>query len=251
MKKNKKILLIGGSGNLGSSIIKSKLFKNLYFPKKKDLNILDKKSIKKIINKDKFDLIINCAAMARIIECEKNKSKAINVNIKGTYNLVKEILDYENRFNKKIKLIHISSDGVYPSNKGNYSEKSSLEPYNIYGWTKLASEFIVKLVDKHVIVRTRFFDKKLLTFKKSANDIFTSSLEVNDLVKKIKIISSKKFYGVINVGSKRHSDFTEYKKYIPNLKVCKRKDIIKKLNVNLAKDSSMNLNLFNKIKKNI
>ena len=251
MSKNKKILLLGGSGNLGSTIIKSKLFKNLYAPKKKNLNILDRKSIKKIINKNKFDLIINCAAMARIIECEKNQSKAINVNIKGTYNLVKEILDYENRFNKKIKLIHISSDGVYPSNKGNYSEKSSLGPYNIYGWTKLASEFIVKLVDKHVIVRTRFFDKKLLTFKKSANDIFTSSIEVNDLVKNIKIISSKNFYGVINVGSKRHSDFIAYKKYIPNLKACKRKDIIKGLKVSLAKDSSMNLNLFNKIKKNI
>ena len=203
MSKNKNILLIGGSGKLGSSIIKSKLFKNLYSPKKRDLNILDRKSIKKIINKDKFDLIINCAAMARIIECEKNKSKAINVNIKGTYNLVKEILDYENRFNKKIKLIHISSDGVYPSSKGNYSEKSSLEPYNIYGWTKLASEFIVKLVDKHVIIRTRFFDKKLLTFKKSANDIFTSSLEVDDLVKKIKILKGiRKFLNFSLITSK-------------------------------------------------
>ena len=81
LQVNKKILLLGGSGNLGSTIIKSKLFKNLYAPKKKNLNILDRKSIKKIINKNKFDLIINCAAMARIIECEKNQSKAINVNI--------------------------------------------------------------------------------------------------------------------------------------------------------------------------
>jgi len=251
LSKNKKILLIGGSGNLGSSIIKSKLFKNLFSPKKRDLNILDRKSIKNIINKHKFELIINCAAMARIVDCEKNKSKAINVNIKGTYNLVKEIFDYEKRSNKKIKLIHISSDGVYPSDKGNYSEKSLLGPYNIYGWTKLASEFIVKLLDKHVIIRTRFFDKKLLKFKKSANDIFTSSIEVHDLVKKIKIISSKNFYGVINVGSKRHSDFDEYNKYIQNLKICKRKDIMKGVKVNLAKDSSMNLNLFNKIKKNI
>ena len=36
-----KILLIGGSGNLGSTIIKSGLFKNLYYPKKKDLNIFN------------------------------------------------------------------------------------------------------------------------------------------------------------------------------------------------------------------
>ena len=32
---NSKILLIGGSGNLGSEILKSNLFKNIYAPPKK------------------------------------------------------------------------------------------------------------------------------------------------------------------------------------------------------------------------
>ena len=106
---------------------------------------------------------------------------------------------------KKIKFLHISSDGVYPSEKGNYSEKGPLGPYNIYGWTKLASEFLVRVLENHVIVRTRFFDKKKINFKKSATDIFTSSIEINDLAKKIKIILSKKFTGTVNVGTKRHS----------------------------------------------
>ena len=133
MEKNKKILLIGGNGNLGSAITKSGLFKNLYAPSKKKLNILNKNSIKKILNKSKFDLIINCAAMARIVECEKNPAKAINTNIKGTFNLVKEILNYEKKFKKKIKIFHISSDSVYPSTNGNYSEDDNLGPYNVYG----------------------------------------------------------------------------------------------------------------------
>ena len=251
MTRNKKTLLVGGSGNLGSSIIRSELFKNLYSPKKKDFNLLNRYSIRKTLSKNKFDLIINCAAMARVLDCEKNVSKAININIGGIFNLVKEILNYEISHKRKIKLIHISSDGVYPSQKGNYSEKSPLAPYNVYGWTKLASEFIAKLVDRHVIIRTRFFNKEKIKFKKSANDIFTSNIEVNDLVKKIKIISSKKFVGIINVGLKRHSDYVAYKKFKVNLKSCKREDIIKNLNVNLAKDSSMNLSLFNKVKKNL
>ena len=54
-------------------------------------------------------------------ECEKNPSKAIKVNIFGTLNLVKEIKKYEANFKKKMKLIHISTDGVYASIKGNYS----------------------------------------------------------------------------------------------------------------------------------
>ena len=251
MKKNNKTLLIGGSGNLGSSIIKSGLFKNLLHPKKKNLNILNRNSIKKILNKHKFDLVINCAAMARIVDCEKNASKAININIGGTFNLVREILCHEINYKRKIKLVHISSDAVYPSQKGNYSENDHLSPYNIYGWTKIASEFLARLVDKHIIIRTRFFDKEKIQFKKAASDIFTSKIEINDLVKKIKMISSKSYVGVVNVGSKRHSDYNVYKKFISNLKLCKRRDITKNLNVNLAKDSSMNLGLLKKIEKHL
>ena len=58
-----------------------------------------------------------------------------------------------------------------------------MKPYNVYGWTKVASEFFVKLVNNHVIVRTRFFDKKTLKYKYSAKDIYTSQIEVNTLVK--------------------------------------------------------------------
>ena len=248
MKKNKKILLIGGSGSLGETIVKSGYFKSLYFPPKKDLNLLNKKSIRKTLNKNNFYLLINCAAMARIVDCERNPSKAIKVNIGGTYNLIKEVIMYQKKNKKKIKFLHISSDAVYPSLKGNYSEKGFLGPYNVYGWTKLASEFLVMTLKNYVIIRTRFYDKKKIKFKKSATDLFTSSVEINDLVKKIKIIISKNFSGIVNVGTKRHSDYAVYKKIKGDLQPCKRKDIMKNLNVNLAKDSSMNLNVFKKIK---
>ena len=46
LKKDKKILLLGGSGNLGRAIIKSRLFKFLYYPSRKKLNILDNFKIK-------------------------------------------------------------------------------------------------------------------------------------------------------------------------------------------------------------
>jgi len=65
LKRKNKILLIGGSGTLGSSIIKSKSFKNLESPTKKKLNLLKRDCIKKFLNKE-YSLIINCAAMARM-----------------------------------------------------------------------------------------------------------------------------------------------------------------------------------------
>ena len=183
-----KILLIGGQGNLGSAIVKSKTFRNLHYPKKEKLNILKKSNIRKFLKKN-YNLIINCAAIARMKECEKNPKKAIKVNIIGTLNLVREIINYQNNFEKRIRLIHISTDGVYPSTKGNYSENSLLKPYNVYGWTKLCSEFIVKMLSNYVVIRTRFFDKTNIRFKTAATDIFTSMIEVQSLIKKIKLIS--------------------------------------------------------------
>ena len=249
MKKNKKILLIGGSGQLGSMLVSSKLFKKIYFPSKKKLNILNNKKIRKILTTGKFQIIINCAALARMRECENNISKAIDVNVSGTLNLVKEIIKYNKSNKKNLRLIHISTDAVYPSQKGGYSEKSPLGPYNVYGWTKLASEFLVKMIDNHVILRTRFFNKENIKFHKSAKDLFSSSIEIKELVKNIKIISESNFTGTINVGAKRKSDYANYKKFKSSLKPCFRKDIVKSLKFNLGKDSSMNLKLLKKIVK--
>lgn len=247
MTRVKKVLLIGGGGTLGSSIIRSKIFQDLDAPKKKDLNLLKKSSINKFL-KNEYNLIINCAAIARMKECEKNPSRAAKINIFGTLNLVKEIIKYEINFKKKTKLIHISTDGVYPSTKGNYSENSSLKPYNVYGWTKMCSESIVKVLNNYIIIRTRFFDKTTIRFNTAATDIFTSMIEVQNLAKEIKYISLKNFIGVINIGGKRRSDFENYKKFKPNIIPCKRKDIIKHLNFEIAKDASMNLSILKKLK---
>jgi dTDP-4-dehydrorhamnose reductase len=238
-----KVLLIGGSGNLGAALKKSKLFKKIDSPQKKNLNLLNIPSINKFLNK-KYSIIINCAAMARMTECEKKPNKAFQVNVIGTLNLVKAI----NKYKKNIRLIHISSDAVYPSTKGNYSEKSVLKPYNFYGWTKLCSELIVKKLKNYVVIRTRFFNKNNIRFDTAATDIFTSMIEVKDLAKEIRKISLKNFIGVINIGNKKKSDFDNYKKYSKAIKPCLRKDITKHLSFKIAKDASMNLGLLKKLK---
>jgi len=247
LPRAKKILLVGGSGALGSQIIKSRSFKNLDFPSKKKLDILNRATISKYIKKG-YDLVINCAAMARMKECEKNPIKAINVNVFGTLNLVQEIMNYEVSQKKKVRLVHLSTDGVYPSTKGNYFENSPLKPYNVYGWTKLCSESVIKMLENYLIIRTRFFDKTNIRFNTAATDIFTSMIEIQNLVKEIKIMSFNKYVGIVNVGKKRKSDFDNFKKFKSNIKPCKRKDILKDINFELAKDASMNLNLLKKLK---
>ena len=245
MKKNK-ILLIGGSGNLGNKIIESNLFKDLYAQKKKILNLLNSSQIFSILKKKNINTIIHCASLARMKECENDIAKTINNNILGTYNLVKAIIELK----KKIKIIYLSTDAVYPSVRGNYKENGYLGPYNNYGWSKLSAEFLIRMISDHIIIRTRFYDRDKINYRFSASDIFTSQIEIRSLVKYIYYLILDNFIGTINIGDKRVSDFKLYKKIKPKLKSFKRKDLIKKLNFKIAKDASLNLTTFNKIKKN-
>ena len=171
------------------------------------------------------------------------KKKSFNVNVLGAKNLVKIIKQYKNL---NIKLIQISSDAVYQSTKGNYSELSKLKPYNYYGKTKLLSEKYVKSLDRFIIIRTRFFNKKKIKYFTAAIDSFSSSIEVNKLANYIILLIKKNFKGIINVGGKKVSDFKLYKNY-KKIKICNQSDIQKKLKFKISKDASMNISKLNKL----
>ena len=249
-KKNKdRILLIGGTGSLGSAIINSKLFKNLSYPKKKKLNLLNRKQIKFYLNKN-FSTIINCSGYPRVRECEKNKHKSFKLNVTTTRNLVKEIILFNKKNNRKIKLIHISTDGVYASTTGNYKETDKCKPNTYYGQCKFEAEKIVKSLNKYLIIRTRFFNKNKFKYKDAAIDIFSSMMEVSKLVKIINALNNKKIHGIVNIGEKRESDFKNLRKFFKKIKKTKRILIQAKSDTFITKDASLNLSKMKRILKN-
>ena len=234
----RKILVLGGSGNLGKILKKKSLFKGHLFPPSKKIDIRKSENLEAFIRKNKINLIINCAAIARMRICEKYKDKSYAVNVLGVQNLREIILKIKER---KIKLIQISSDAVYPSIKGNYSENSKLKPYNYYGKTKFYQK--KKKLDDFIIIRTRFFNK--LSLQKQL-DSYSSSIEVNKLVKYIIFLIKINFKGIINVGGEEISDFDLYKKY-KKIILCKHEDIQKKINFKISKNSSMNIEKLKKL----
>ncbi len=250
LKKNKirEILIVGGTGNLGQNIIKYYRHRNLVYPGKENLNILNKQSIIKNIKKN-TDVIINCAGLPRIRECESKPDKAFQLNVIGVKNLVESVLKAEKKFKKKISLIHLSSDAVYKSLSGNYKENDKCIPQNIYGKTKLQGEKFVKKLKNYTIIRTRFFNKNKIKYKDAAIDIFSSMIEIQKLVKIIFFLNKISFNGVINVGGPRKSDFNILKKF-KDLKKTNWKSISKKSNVFISKDSSLNLEKLKKIIRN-
>ncbi len=243
----KNILLTGATGKLGTQIVQFGLIKNLLTPSRKELDIRQKGSVKKYFRRNKIHGVIHCAAIARMIECEKKPIQALETNIVGTCNLVEEVLDIPG--DKRIRFIHVSTDGVYPCTKGHYSEHDPAIPYNRYGWTKLGAECAVNLLPDFCIIRTRFFDPGDIPFNTYALDSYTSSVPITDLVQAIEFLLHSDFIGTVNIGAERKSDYMRYKQFKPSIKKCRLDDISRKIDFEVSRDASLNSRLWKTIEK--
>lgn len=169
-----KVLITGGCGFIGSNLaifLKKRNFKvfsldNL-FRKGSKINLakikkngiknyhIDIKNLSKQ-NIGKYDVVIDCCAEPSVEASKKELDRVIDTNLIGTYNLLKKCVD------DKSFIIFLSSSRVYSikklkelvkrknfkseiKSKKEIDEKFSTScPRSFYGYTKLASEELIK-----------------------------------------------------------------------------------------------------------
>ena len=224
------ILVTGGQGRFAKVLKKNNKFLNLYFASKKECNILNIKSLEKIIKKLKPKIILHCAGLSRPMEIhQKNIEKSIDLNIVGTANVVKVCKK------NNIKIIYFSTGYVYEGKKGNYSEKDPVKPFNNYGLSKLGGECAVMMYKNSLILRITMTESPFM-HKKAYTNLKSNFMFHEDLVKILpKIINYK---GILNVGGKTQSVFSFAK--LHNKKVKKIKLSIKdKLPFNQTMNTSV------------
>ena len=226
----KKILVTGGDGRFSKILKKNNKKLDLFFSSKKECNILNLKSIAKIIKKIKPKILIHCAGLSRPMNIhDKNISKSIDLNIIGTANITKMCKK------NNIKLIYFSTGYVYEGTKGNYSENDPVKPFNKYGLSKLGGECSVAMYSNSLILRITMTEKPFL-HKKAYKNLKSNFMFHEDLVKILpKIINQK---GILNVGGKSQSVFSFAKKSSFKVKGIKaKKNLAFPLNqtMNLAK----------------
>ena len=229
----KKILITGGNGRFAKVLKEKNTSLNLKFLSKRDLNILNLKSIEKNIIKYKPSILIHTAGLSRPLEQHnKNIVKSINLNIIGTANIVKIC----KKFN--VKLIYFSTNYVYECVKGNYKETDGIKPINNYGLSKMGGESSVLMYKNSLVLRIQMIEKPF-TFKKAFTNVYSNYMFHEDMVKILsKLIN---YYGIINVGGKSRSAYQFAK--LHNKKTLKAKNIDKKY----PSKQTMNLNRLKKI----
>jgi dTDP-glucose 4,6-dehydratase len=163
--KNKKIVVTGGLGFIGSNLIELLLKKKFYvinidkvtyssnfyntkdFKKNKNYRFIrcdiNSKKIKDIFLKYKPSCIFNLAAETHVDRSIDNPNLFITSNINGVHNILECFKKYYQK-NKNTKLIHISTDEVYGDVlKGRSNENHSYKPSSPYAASKASSDHLV------------------------------------------------------------------------------------------------------------
>ena len=228
-----RILVTGANGQLGQEFKNNVSNSNhkFYFTNVNELDITKKKEILDYVTIYKIELIINCAAYTNVDDAEINKRQAIKVNLDAVKNLI-EICE-----EKKLKMIHFSTDYVYNSDNLNpINEDSNINPINYYGISKREGERIIeKSSSDSIIIRISWlysmygnnFVKNMIQKGENGdkiyviNDQFGCPTYSKDLVDcTINIIDSNKFnkHKVYNFSNEGFTNWFEFTKKIFELK---------------------------------
>ena len=190
------ILLTGGSGLLGTEILK--LGTNVLAPTRKELDIRDASAVAAYVANAAPDVILHAAAATDNRNIEADPTEAIDVNIKGTANIARTCLGTD------IRLVYVSTDYVYKGDRGDYAETDELLPSNLYAWTKLAGEAAVRTVPNHLIIRTSFGASQF-DHPQAFADKWSSKDYVDRIAPKILKATKGTVRGVLNIGGPRRT----------------------------------------------
>jgi len=202
MTMQRKLLLLGSSGKMGSAVREvleggyALLCKN-----SRDFDARDSSQVKDLIEAYRPDIVVNAAAFTGIDQCEKAPEEALRINT-----LYPRLLaELSNEFG--FLLVHFSTDAVFNNSKGDYySESDNPGPLNIYGFTKYGGDcFIRAIAETYYIFRisllfgnsqrnTQFVERMLQkvvdgeTHLRIADDIVSSPSYSHDVAREIKRI---------------------------------------------------------------
>jgi len=149
----KKILVTGGSGQLGSSLYKISDHYPQYeflFTDVDTLDITKAAAVRAFVSQNQISYILNCAAYTAVDKAEDNELSCFRLNCDAVKNLA------EAAFENGAKVIHISTDYVFDGTSYvPYEEVNPTCPVSVYGRTKLAGELaLFEICPSAIVIRT-------------------------------------------------------------------------------------------------
>ena len=206
----KKIWITGAEGHIGTALLD--LLEGVEYQllptdiEEVDITKIDE--VTQFAHVNRPDVVINCAGLTDVQECENNVDEAYRVNAIG----VRNVALAANEVNAKV--IQISTDDVFDKeSRVPYNEFDNVHPRTIYGKSKEAGEKILtQLLNRFVIIRSSwiygigrdFVDEVLRNVGQGKtmevpNNQYAAPTSAKELAKVIRYFIDNEEYGLYHV----------------------------------------------------
>ena len=206
----KKIWITGAEGHIGTALLDLlEVVEYQLLPTDiEEVDITKIDEVTQFVHVNRPDVVINCAGLTDVQECENNVDEAYRVNAIG----VRNVALAANEVNAKV--IQISTDDVFDKeSRVPYNEFDNVHPRTIYGKSKEAGEKILtQLLNRFVIIRSSwiygigrdFVDEVLRNVGQGKtmevpNNQYAAPTSAKELAKVIRYFIDNEEYGLYHV----------------------------------------------------
>jgi dTDP-4-dehydrorhamnose reductase len=166
---------------------------------------------------NKFDLVVICAGVTNIAQCQKSPKLCRQINVTNTIDLIRK-LETDNTF-----IIYLSSSLVFNGAKAFYGVSDSTSPIVQYGKFKVEVESYLANKKNCCVLRltkvispiTPFIaqwekDAKAGLQIKTFSNVYLSPVSISNVVDSIQLLMTQKQNGVFHLGGGVELSYTEY-----------------------------------------
>ncbi|MHC1680360.1 MAG: dTDP-4-dehydrorhamnose reductase [Methanomassiliicoccales archaeon] len=153
-----RVMVIGASGLLGQHMMSAGTDMGLAMtgtyntvndgiPGSIQMDITDADSVSRGLEAACPEMVVLCAAMTNVDQCEREPDAAYKVNMEGSFNVAAECRSAD------VKLVYISTDYVFNGLKGaRYHEFEPADPLSVYARSKLEGERVTMDASRNNLV---------------------------------------------------------------------------------------------------
>lgn len=211
-----RVLLLGGSGQLGTAIVQGWTDCELVAPSHDELPIEQSERLAEYLTTTRPEVLVNAAAFHDVDRCEDEEETALEVNAFSVGRAARLAAQ------RGVLFVTISTDYVFDGTKGSpYLESDSPNPLSFYGASKLAGERLVEAAGGRAFVvrtcgvygssrsasRRRTFVDRILTAGESGEpvrvvaDVVASPTFAGDLAVALRKLIGTAAYGLYHAAA--------------------------------------------------
>ena len=176
-----RVLVTGAGGMVGQVVVKhcAQVNDEVFAHDRLSLDIGDQAQVRAVFERERPEVVINCAAWTDVDKCELNPERAFMANARGP-----EILAAESR-NVSASLVTISTDYVFDGKKtGFYTQRDDPNPRSVYASAKLEGERRAQAASaRTIVVRTGWI------FGPHGRNFLSRVVELAERGERLKVIS--------------------------------------------------------------